>query len=412
MNLEFEANVEIEVEAPQLEIEIEVEAPELEIEVEIEVPQVEIEIEFEAPQVEIEVDLGIDYDVAVQEPIVEVEIEVGGSMSVGSPAQKAQKMLMGALSLTLLGAIYLTVGIILFTGYTHIYFYYWLVWIIAPALLILVGLLSIMYACKLKKSGGAISESLIDVEAGGNYGNEVQMQVQVEMPTVEVKMDVPQVEIEVEMDFSVDIEIDLGFDINVWGAKKQSPVAWTGYYVQGGARNDMALENLDIGYDGSIYGSGSDANGNFSIEGSMDTSGAFTFNKNYDSYSVIYQGQMAANSLTGTWYLNDQAPEEFSITLNSPSYTGWFAQGGDRNTMDLDLYVSGDAVFGTGSDAVGNFIIRGTYNEMSGECNFAKQYLGAHQVFYFGNCKDNGRVIRGKWTIPDNCDGKFMIKQR
>jgi len=308
----------------------------------------------------------------------------------------------------------LTLGLIVILGLLRIEYYHWLGFIAGPAFLLIFSIGLLLKACSIKRSAGGYSEHLMGEEAGGNSRGNLHKKVDTENPTIEVKLDHPNLNVEhdTSMDFSVEIEIDTGFDISVWGAKKQSPISWTGFYVQGGAKNDMTFDNLDIGYDGSITGGGTDVNGNFEIEGSMGQDGSFTFNKNYESYTVIYEGKLDWNSLKGTWHLKDQTPEEFSITLKSPSYTGWYEQGGDKNTMDLDVIVSGDTVFGTGSDPVGCFVVRGTYNSMSGECNFAKQYLGKHQVFYFGNCKDNERIIRGKWTIPDNSDGKFKLKQK
>lgn len=69
--------------------------------------------------------------------------------------------------------------------------------------------------------------------------------------------------------------------------------------------------------------------------------------------------------------------------------------------------VSGGGIFGCGSDGVGSFVLRGT--EEGDSFNFVKKYLGQHEVLYFG--KRKGDVVKGKWTIPDNCEGTFMLKQ-
>lgn len=74
--IEFEGNVEVElggnveVEYVAPDIEIEIEAPQVEYEVELQVPDIEIEIE--APQVEFEIEF--DSGVQLQQPLVEVEV--------------------------------------------------------------------------------------------------------------------------------------------------------------------------------------------------------------------------------------------------------------------------------------------------------------------------------------------------
>ena len=52
---------------------------------------------------------------------------------------------------------------------------------------------------------------------------------------------------------------------------------------------------------------------------------------------------------------------------------------------------------GTGSDRVGPYTVDGTYDPMSGRCEWTKQYLGKHKVAYRG--LNDGHGIWGVWEI-------------
>jgi len=260
---------------------------------------------------------------------------------------------------------------------------------------------------------------------------EFEVEVDVEAPVVEIEVEVeaPEVELEVEVEVAIgggleieldaelglEIEIDAEVDVNAWGVKVEGANApWSGFYVQGGIENDMKFDDMSIGFDGGIAGSGSDANGGFTIEGTMGGDAAFTFNKTYESgVVVVYSGNMDGTSMKGNWNLPDQDPEEFEISLSANSWNGWFEQGGDKNGMDLNLTAQNGGVFGSGTDEVGPFVCRGTHDEGSGDFNFAKQYIGQHQVLYFGKAKgDSGSMrVQGKWSIPGNCDGTFLLQE-
>lgn len=108
----------------------------------------------------------------------------------------------------------------------------------------------------------------------------------------------------------------------------------------------------------------------------------------------------------------DQAEGEFEINLVSNNWNGFFAQNGTKNDMILSMGVNSGSIFGTGSDDVGSFVLRGKSD--GGDFNFVKKYLGAHQVLYFGKVQGGAgsRSVRGKWTIPEaDCDGKFALQE-
>ena len=73
--------------------------------------------------------------------------------------------------------------------------------------------------------------------------------------------------------------------------------------------------------------------------------------------------------------------------------------------------VFGSGVFGSGTDEQGPFVLRGESN--GNDFNFVKQYIGQHQVLYFGQSRGGAgsMVVKGKWTIPGNCEGTFKLSQ-
>ena len=71
-NVDFCAEVELEV--PQVEVEVELEAPEIEVEIEIGAPEIEFEVEAE---IEIEVEAEVEVEAEIElDAGVEVELEV------------------------------------------------------------------------------------------------------------------------------------------------------------------------------------------------------------------------------------------------------------------------------------------------------------------------------------------------
>jgi hypothetical protein len=78
--------------------------------------------------------------------------------------------------------------------------------------------------------------------------------------------------------------------------------------------------------------------------------------------------------------------------------------------MDLRLTFANGTLSGTGSDDVGNFLIRGRYEASTGECYWTKSYLGAHDVFYRGFRE--GKGIWGTWEITIRDHGGFHIWPR
>ena len=69
----------------------------------------------------------------------------------------------------------------------------------------------------------------------------------------------------------------------------------------------------------------------------------------------------------------------------------------DRGWMHLYLTFENGQIRGEGTDYVGPWVAKGTYDESSKQCNWTKQYVGKHAVQYSGTCSENG--IQGQWQI-------------
>lgn len=93
-----------------------------------------------------------------------------------------------------------------------------------------------------------------------------------------------------------------------------------------------------------------------------------------------------------------QPPEnlESDHRFSSGRWTGYWQQGTVQARMRLTLTFSGGVVSGEGSDPVGPFTFRGTYDVGSGRCDMVKHYQ-SHRVRYTGDADEDG--IRGQWEI-------------
>jgi len=221
---------------------------------------------------------------------------------------------------------------------------------------------------------------------------------------------------ELEANIEANIVLDLAVDVVGWVTTTENQKCyWKGYYVQNSEKNDMDFENLQISIQGNIIGSGDDANGFFTIEGQLNHDNTFMFNKNYSAgYTVIYEGTMDGIKMKGLWSLPDQDKEEFEIRMKAREWKGWHKQNDDKSDMDLDMCLNNGAIFGSGHDVVGAFVIRGNFNRATTDFNFVKQYIGQHKVLYFGKATGNkgDLVVRGKWAIDESIGGKFRLKQK
>jgi len=253
---------------------------------------------------------------------------------------------------------------------------------------------------------------------------------------IEVEIEQPQYEVEIEYDtgyqpgwhnnHQVDWNAGHGYhqepqvtvvEFNTggwqnWGARPQGNAhqnwncGWKGHFWQMGQKYPMNFQNFQIDHNGSMWGHGHDAVGQFNISGKMNQNRHFTFVKQYfGAHAVNYKGAMSNGHLAGHWSIPGQQPEKFQIRPDFRRWSGAFWQMGQRNQMVLDMDVSQFGVFGVGSDGVGDFNIRGECH--GNQIKFAKHYWGQHTVFYQGTWQGNN--IQGNWQIPGNDQGKFQL---
>lgn len=67
--------------------------------------------------------------------------------------------------------------------------------------------------------------------------------------------------------------------------------------------------------------------------------------------------------------------------------------------MTIDLRFDRGLLRGHGHDCVGDFVVRGRYDEQTGSFSLNKQFLGLHAVQYEGAA--DGPVLRGMWSMKN-----------
>jgi hypothetical protein len=68
-----------------------------------------------------------------------------------------------------------------------------------------------------------------------------------------------------------------------------------------------------------------------------------------------------------------------------------------KHPMNLQLTFEHGKISGSGDDNIGAFTISGSYNDVGLECQWIKQYIGQHQVWYEGGADHHG--IWGTWSL-------------
>lgn len=100
--------------------------------------------------------------------------------------------------------------------------------------------------------------------------------------------------------------------------------------------------------------------------------------------------------------LPDKQPaHEVDPRFPSGEWKGFWLQHGlsGRQWMSLVLQFVNGRVTGEGHDAVGEFVIRGTYDLDTGRCVLTKTYPASHDVFYTGANEGDGKWLWGVWKI-------------
>ena len=89
----------------------------------------------------------------------------------------------------------------------------------------------------------------------------------------------------------------------------------------------------------------------------------------------------------------------------SGPWTGFYNYGRStrKHRMDLVMTFADHRVSGDGSDDIGRFVIKGRFDETSGECYWTKDYIAGHDVYYRGFRE--GKGIWGLWELPNESGG-------
>ena len=89
--------------------------------------------------------------------------------------------------------------------------------------------------------------------------------------------------------------------------------------------------------------------------------------------------------------------------------SGWWEQAGyGRQAMEqLELNFEDGSLNGTGTDIVGDFMLRGRISGPS--IRLLKHYIGQHEIEYDGTYDGEG-VYYGRWNYGGCMGGKWLIR--
>ncbi|AEE49428.1 hypothetical protein [Haliscomenobacter hydrossis] len=87
-------------------------------------------------------------------------------------------------------------------------------------------------------------------------------------------------------------------------------------------------------------------------------------------------------------------------------YTYADGRQAQQHKMDFTLFFENNVVSGGGSDDIGSFVWKGSYDTKGLWCKMTKHYV-THTVAYDGNVDENG--IWGNWNIRVQLSGGFHI---
>jgi hypothetical protein len=100
-------------------------------------------------------------------------------------------------------------------------------------------------------------------------------------------------------------------------------------------------------------------------------------------------------------------PETRKHDFPSGAWTGYHQQAGRKIAQDLELTFADGVVRGAGWDTVGEFVVKGSYDEASGEVRWTKKYTDGHAVACRGFRE--GRGIWGTWRMRGAKGSGFHI---
>lgn len=188
-------------------------------------------------------------------------------------------------------------------------------------------------------------------------------------------------------------------------------VEWYGNYVQDGCPNEMHIDLLTFGADGTVTGEGEDDIGTFSIDGNLSANGQVQFYKQYDdAHCVAYNGWVGSETITGKWALDDMQGD-FTLKFDAEPWNGYFSMNGQKYPMKLKMFIGESGIFGMTKDSEGLYIIKGFYNRDTDVMVFCKAYLGKYNLRMEGNVFSDGKfyIVKGQWTLSTGETGDFEL---
>jgi len=190
-------------------------------------------------------------------------------------------------------------------------------------------------------------------------------------------------------------------------------VLWTGHYEQFNQFQPMQFQDMQVGLNGQIVGSGSDVVGQFQIQGQVSRQGTVQFVKQYiGQHAVQYNGIVGDSHVKGRWTIpgTSTQPGGFELKMDLEEWKGNYEFNGQKYNMEFDIHMDDRGIFGIDKDSQGVFIIRGFYNGQTYEVQFTKQYVGGEPFYFRGNMENDGKhwIVRGNYQFSKGT-GPFEI---
>jgi hypothetical protein len=191
---------------------------------------------------------------------------------------------------------------------------------------------------------------------------------------------------EAELEFNEEDLEDVS-DWPEWGALTSKKIRWTGFeHLDTEEMWALEWENMQITFDRLITGSDEDDFGPFALTGQISETGLFRITKTYtDTFSILYSGQMDAETFAGTLLVSNTSPSQdppdntpgtFQITPDRTLWEGTHFDESQDDPIQCWLHIDEYGIFGIGEDEEeGNYIIRGDYDRTTRDVRFAKQWL-------------------------------------
>lgn len=134
----------------------------------------------------------------------------------------------------------------------------------------------------------------------------------------------------------------------------------------------MNFQNLLVGLNGCLQGSGSDNVGQFQLMGQVTPHGTVGFTKQYiGQHAVTYQGILNNGVISGNWMLGNHRGQ-FEIHMDKIEWNGSYMYGQQRYNISLDIHVDTNGIFGIDKDNEGAFVVRGSYSNETFEMLFTR----------------------------------------